>query len=118
MVLTLEISTFIEDMKVLLDLGCDVQFRLAQDTSGRKYFDVSGISPEKNTTRTQIVIESFEKDGPDVIPQHEVEFHIDPTTCSFVFGKFNKRINFLGDEIAEIKFMAASKSQSDRDLEN
>ena len=63
----LDISTFIEDLKVLVELGNEIQFKLAQDPSGRKYFDVQGMSVEKNITRTQIIIESFEKDYPEAL---------------------------------------------------
>lgn len=38
----LDISTFIEDLKVLLGTGGKVLFKLSQDSQGMKYFDVMG----------------------------------------------------------------------------
>ena len=107
MVLKLNLQTLIDDLKVLVDLGCEnVQFKLSQDAANKKYFDVIAISPDKNITRTTITIDSFEKSGPEELPQQEVEFLLDPTATSFIFGKFHQRFNIIGDEVVDIQFNA------------
>ena len=63
MVMKLDISTFIEDLKVLLGTGGKVLFKLSQDSSGMKYFDVMGKKDDLFTS-TQIKIDSFDKDVP------------------------------------------------------
>ena len=102
------ISSFIEDLKVLVDLGYDAYFKLAQTMNEeeiKKYIDITGTSSSsKDIVRSFVEIDAHFDQSlfPEEIEPKEVFFFLDTATCTSALAKFHKRIQILNDEIAKI----------------
>jgi hypothetical protein len=113
------ISSFIEDLKVLVDLGYDALFKLTQTNNEeevRKFIDITGTSGiTKDIVRSFVEIDAhFDQNlFPEEIDLKEVDFSLDAATCSNVLSKFSQRFNILNDELAKISFKACDGVQGE-----
>lgn len=122
------LAQFIDNLKVLVDLGYEAQFKLTQSNSAetgevRKYIDITGSTPAtKDVVRCFIEINCFFDVAlyPEEITQKEVNFVLDSPTCQCVLTKFAQRFNIISDDFAKLVFTAATQgktSPSDRNSE-
>lgn len=110
------LTQFIDNLKVLVDLNYEAQFKLTQSNapdSGevRKYIDITGSTPAtKDVVRCFIEISCFFDVAlyPEEIRPKEVYFQLDSPTCQCVLAKFAQRFNIISDEFAKILFTAAA----------
>ena len=108
---------FIDNLKVLVDLGYEAQFKLTQSSSPetgevKKYIDITGSTPTtKDVVRCFIEINCFfdVQLYPEEIQPKEVNFQLDSPTCQCVLAKFSQRFNIISDEYAKIVFKSSSR---------
>mmetsp|Transcript_4301 Transcript_4301/g.3134 ORF Transcript_4301/g.3134 Transcript_4301/m.3134 type:complete len:115 (+) Transcript_4301:207-551(+) len=104
--------SFIEDLKVLVELGYDALFKLTQTASEeevRKFIDITGSqTTQKDVVRSFVEIDAHFDQSlfPENIEHKEVEFHCDSSTCGSVLTKFHQRLGILNDELAKMTFKA------------
>lgn len=116
---------FTENLKVLVDLGYEAQFKLTQSNSPetgevRKYIDITGSTPaSKDVVRCFIEINCYFDVNlyPEEIHPKEVNFQLDAPTCQCVLTKFTQRFQIISDEFAKISFRSASEGSQDFNLE-
>mmetsp|Transcript_13965 Transcript_13965/g.23742 ORF Transcript_13965/g.23742 Transcript_13965/m.23742 type:complete len:224 (+) Transcript_13965:1-672(+) len=107
-----DLSSFISDLKVLVDLNYDAMFKLTQCNNGeqiQKYLEItgtSGVTRDRETIRSFVQIDAlFDKSlFPEEIEPKEIEFGIDSNSCLNVLAKFRARLQILNDDMASIKF--------------
>ena len=107
-------ASFIEDLKVLVELGYDAMFKLTQCTNDdqvQKFIEITGSSgpaKERETVRSFVQIDAhFDKAlFPEEIEAKDIEFGIDSMSCLTVLQKFRSRLQILNDEIATLSFQA------------
>lgn len=110
------LQSFIEDLKVLGELGYDAMFKLTQCNTGdqvQKFIEITGSSgpaKEKETVRSFVQIDAhFDKSlFPEEIDQKDIEFGVDTNTCINVLQKFRQRLSILNDEFATMSFKVNS----------
>jgi len=90
------LPSFIEDLKVLVELNYDAMFKLTQTEDQnkeiRKYIDIVGSSGQtKDVVRSFVEIDAIFDSSlyPEVIEPKQVEFFLESTTCSHVLTKFH-----------------------------
>lgn len=110
-----KISSFIEDLKVLIDLECSGSFKLTQQTdtenggAKKQFLEISGTSDRIRGVLTSFVeiTAIFQKNlYPEKLATKEVEFSLDSQVCYSALGKFAQRLGVLSDEVATIGFYA------------
>eukprot|EP00347_Sterkiella_histriomuscorum_P007817 403347449 len=106
------LPTFIDNLKILVDLGYDAILKLTQmqqEKEIKKYIDITGISAStKEMVRSFIEITChFDLNlFPEQISQKQVNFIIDAQACQSVLQKFTSRLNIISDEYGKICFKA------------
>ena len=106
------LPSFLEDLKVLVELGYDAMFKLTQCQQGdtiQKFVEITGSSgpaKEKETVRSFVQIDAhFDKAlFPEEIEPKAIEFGIDSNTCNNVLSKFRSRLQILNDDTATLSF--------------
>jgi len=109
-----DLTGFIQDLKILEELGYDAMFKLTQcntDDQVQKFIEITGSSgpaKERETVRSFVQIDAhFDKAlFPEEIEPKNIEFGIDTSTCQNVLKKFRDRLVILSDEMATISFEA------------
>ena len=94
------LASFIEDLKVLVELGYDAMFKLTQCTNEdqvQKFIEITGSSgpqKERETVRSFVQIDAhFDKAlFPEEIEPKDIEFGIDTNTGMNVLQKFRQRL--------------------------
>jgi len=108
-----KIASFIEDLKVLIDLECNGSFKLTQQTDTenggikKQFLEISGTSDKIRGVLTSFVeiTAIFQKNlYPEKLANKEVEFHLDQQVCTLALGRFVNRFSCLSDEIATVRF--------------
>lgn len=116
-----DIKSFIDDLKVLVDLGYDAAFKLTQTSSEqevKKFIDITGSSNvTKDVIKSFVEIEASFANNlyPEQIEPCEVSFDADVNTCQMSFAKFATRIGYLNDEFAQMCFSKGQPDQMDED---
>lgn len=116
-----DLKSFIEDLKVLVDLGYDAAFKLTQTSSDqeiKKFIDITGFSHiTKDVIKSFVEIEASFANNlyPEQIEPCEISFDADANTCQMSFAKFATRIGYLNDEFATIVFSKGVPEQVDED---
>ena len=95
--------SFLEDLKVLVELGYDAMFKLTQCNQGesiQKFVEITGSSgpaKEKETVRSFVQIDAlFDKAKfPEEIETKDTVFEVDGNTCGNVLQKFRSRLAIL-----------------------
>ncbi|CDW88775.1 UNKNOWN [Stylonychia lemnae] len=118
----LNFPLFVENLKILVELGYDAQFKLTQNQSDvdiKKYFDISATTPAGNTVRSNVEISCiFDMQlFPEEFQEKEVNFVIDQNGCQNILHKFASRLNIIMDDYANISFKASRDEQSDTQLD-
>lgn len=111
------LPSFLEDLKVLVELGYDAQFKLTQsqtEDSVKKFIDIIGGSTiTKDIVRSFVEIDTIFDQSlfPEDFESKEVYFVLDSATCSNVLAKFHSRFHILSDELAKISFKSSKKEE-------
>ena len=106
----MSLATFLDNIKVLSELGYDAYFKLTQTTNNgeiKKYIDIVGSIPTtKDCVRSFVEINCFFDLNlyPDTPTKKEVEFTVDSHFCQGIFDRFHKRFNIVADDQAKIIF--------------
>ena len=108
-----KIASFIEDLKVLIDLECNGSFKLTQQTDTenggikKQFLEISGTSDKIRGVLTSFVeiTAIFQKNlYPEKLANKEVEFHLDQQVCTLALGRFVNRFSCLSDDLATVRF--------------
>lgn len=91
-----KLSSFIEDLNVLVNLGYDASFKLTQQSEAeggekKQFIDIIGSCPHTRTVvRSFVEITTIFSPNlyPEEIGRKEVEFTVDAATCQFTLAKF------------------------------
>jgi hypothetical protein len=108
------IKSFIDDLKILVNLNYESNFKLTQvqkDNEVVKYIEISasqsgGRSDRDTIVRTYIEVNTIFSTNlyPDMVSDKEASFSFDTQQTNFLLNRFAQRFEAVGDKIANIGF--------------
>ena len=113
-IMPLELNSFLEDLKVLIELGYNGEFKLSQskeeDGTVKKYLSITGKSPDgKDSIKSYVEIEAiFSREMyPQEIEPKQVKFSFEASLTAQILQKFSQRFVVLGDREARLSFRSS-----------